>query len=167
MATKDGKNKDCQLLTDNWDNALSTGDMTDKELSSLTTTTKQMDNDLTSLKQSKDNHMKLIEAAARFEMQERKETADKDCQFKIHAKAYMAILCLEVDEQVLMIRKAIAYQENDQVLVYIYNMQIATVSAQIEFHQAIQAAEHERNETPKKGNKTRNKTYTDELDGSN
>ncbi len=108
-----------------------------------------------------------IEAAARIELQERKETADKDQLFKTHAKACMTILHLGVEEQELTIRKAIACQENNQVLVDIYNTQIATVSAQIEFHLAILAAKHERNETHKKRNKTPTKTYANELDGSN
>ncbi len=70
----------------------------DKELSSITMTTKQMDYDLTSLKQSIDNHGKFIEAAARIEVQERKETVDKDHQFKIHTKAHAVILRLGVEE---------------------------------------------------------------------
>jgi hypothetical protein len=61
-----------------------------------------------------------------------------------------------VEEQELRIRKAIAHQENNQVLVDIYDMQIATISAQIEFRQGILAAEHERKETPKKGKQNTN-----------
>jgi hypothetical protein len=67
----------------------------------------------------------------------------------------------------LTVKKAITLQENNQVLVNIYNTQIATVSAQIEFHQAILATEHVRNKTPKKGNKTPTKTYANESDSIN
>ncbi len=162
VAAKDGTKKGLPSLFGDWD------DLTDKEVSSRTTNTKQLDNDLASLKQSIDNHGKSIEeAAARIEVQERKETADKDCLFKINAKACAAILHLGVEEQELTVRKGITLQENNQVFVNIYDMQIATISAQIEFHQAILAAEHVRNETPKKGNKTPTKIYANESDSSN
>jgi hypothetical protein len=53
----------------------------------------------------------------------------------------------------------IAHQENSQVLVNIYDTQIVTFSAKNEFRQAILASEHDRDETPKKGNKTLTKMY--------
>jgi hypothetical protein len=78
VAAKDGTKRGLPTLFDDWDDAISTGNMTKEGLSSTTTNTKQADNDLASLKESIDNHGKLIEAAARIEAQERKETADKD-----------------------------------------------------------------------------------------
>jgi hypothetical protein len=92
VATKDGTKRGLPSLFGDRD------DLTDEELSSMMMNTKQSDNDLASLKQSIDNHGKSIEAAARIEAQERKETADKDHLFKVNAKAHAAILHLGVEE---------------------------------------------------------------------
>jgi hypothetical protein len=70
----------------------------DKELSLMTMNTNQSDKDLAALKQSIDNHWKLIEAAAKIEVQERKEAVDKDCLFKVNAKACATILRFGVEE---------------------------------------------------------------------
>jgi hypothetical protein len=115
VAAKDGTKRGLPSLFDYWD------DVMDEELSSSTMITKQSDNDIASLNQSIDTHGKLIEAAAKIEVQEWKDTADKDYLFKIHSEDCAALLRLGVEEQELMVRKAIALQENNQVLVSIYN----------------------------------------------
>ena len=75
----------------------------DNNLTSSTTTSKEMDsNKINNLKKSIDNHGKLIESAARIEVQERKETADRDHQVKIHSKACSTILQLGAEEQELI-----------------------------------------------------------------
>jgi hypothetical protein len=66
VAAKVGTKRGLPSLFDDWDDRISTGNMTEKELSSTSTNTKQADNDLASLKQSIDNHGKSIEAAARI-----------------------------------------------------------------------------------------------------
>jgi hypothetical protein len=104
------------------------------------------------ISQSIDNHGKSIEEAARIEATERKETANKERRVKADSEARAAILCLGVEKQELRIKKAIAHQENNQVLVNIYQSQILTVAAQIDLHQTILASDHENNNTPKKNN---------------
>ncbi len=84
-----------------------------------------------------DNHGKSIEAAARIEAQERRETAEKDRQAKAHSEARAAILRLGSEERDLTVKKAVAMQEKNQVLVDIYESQILAVTSQIEYHQTI------------------------------
>jgi hypothetical protein len=127
----------------------------DNDITSSTTTSKEAEiSKMNDLKQSINNHGKSIEEAARIEATERKETADKDWWAKADSEARAAILCLGVQEQELTIKKAIAQQENNQVLVNIYESQILTVTTQIDFHQTILASDHENNNTPKKNNTT-------------
>ena len=127
----------------------------DDDLTSSTTTSKEMhSNKIADLKKSIDNHGKSIEAAARIEAQEREETANKDRQAKIHSEARSAILQLGAEERELTIKKAVALQQNNQVLVSIYESQIMTVTAQIDYHQTILASAHEENNTPQKDNTT-------------
>jgi hypothetical protein len=127
----------------------------DDNITSFTTTNKEVESsEINNLKQSINNHGKSIEEAARIEAIERKETANKDRQAKADSEARAAILCLGVEEQELTIKKAIAQQENNQVLANIYDSQILTVTAQIDYHQTILARDHENNNTPKKNNTT-------------
>ncbi len=81
----------------------------DDDLTSSTTTSKEMDrNQIKDLQKSINNHGKSSEAAARIEARERKETADKDRQAKMHSEVCAAILCLGAEEQELTIKRAIA-----------------------------------------------------------
>ena len=80
----------------------------DDAITSSTTTSKEMDSkEIKNLKESTENHGKLIEAAARIEVQERRETANKDWQAKVHSKACAAILCLGSEVQDLTVKKAV------------------------------------------------------------
>jgi hypothetical protein len=126
-----------------------------KNITSSTKTSKEAEiSKMNDLKQSINNHWKSIEEAARIEATERKETANKDWRAKANSEACAAFLCLGVEERELRIKKAIAQQENNQVLVNIYESQISTVTAQIDFHQTILASDHENNNILKKNNTT-------------
>ncbi len=136
----------------------------DDDLTSSTTTSKEMDrNEIKDLQKSINNHGKSIEAAARIMARERKETANKDRRAKMHSEVRAAILCLGAEERELTIKRAIAQQQDNQILVSIYESQISTVTAQIDYHQLMLENEHEENETPKKDNTTPKRTrYTNE-----
>ena len=64
----------------------------------------------------------------------------------------------------MTIKKAVALQEKNQVLVDIYKSQISEVSTQKEYHQLMLASDEiESSNTPQKDNTPKRARYTDSL----